>query len=245
MTKKKITMVFDTETAGTLEKPLIYDIGLVITDKKGSHLLKKRWIVKEIFDNKDLMDSAYYSEKIPKYYNDIDDIKAPFGYIIHEIREIIQNAKVDVVAAYNLNFDLRAMVNTYMELIGKKFNKKMIWSKTKNDKFYPNFEKMFTDYIIKKETKLLDIWSYACETVLNSRNYRKVADINGWYSEAGNYLSNAEKTYAYLSGDHYFEEEHTALDDSMIEVYILWHCEKRKKAHKSGILFNPWRLIQK
>jgi hypothetical protein len=25
----------------------------------------------------------------------------------------------------------------------------------------------------------------------------------------------------------------------------LWHCEKRKKAHKSGILFNPWRLIQK
>lgn len=245
MTRKKITMVFDTETANTLKRPLIYDIGLVITDKKGSHLLKKRWIVKEIFENKELMDSAYYSKKIPMYYNDINDIKAPFGYIISEIRKIIKNYNVNVIAAYNLNFDLRAIVNTYIELIGKRFGKKIIWTKTKKDKFYPDFEKMFTEYIVKKETDFLDIWSYSCETVLNSRNYRKVADFEGWYTQAGNYLSNAEKTYAYLSKDFDFQEEHTALDDSLIETYILWHCEKRKKKHKSGILYNPWRLIQK
>jgi len=242
---KKITMVFDTETAGTLERPLIYDLGLVITDKKGNHLFSKRWLVKEIFENEELMSSAYYAVKIPKYYQGLESITAPFGVIIHELRQILEAYNVSVASAYNLTFDLRAMVNTYMELIGKKFGTKMIWKKTSTGKFCPDMEEMFKKTVLKKELELLCIWSYACEVVLSSRNFQKVAEEENWLTEKGNYLTNAEVTYRYLTGDFAFEETHTALNDSEIETFILFECERKKKAHKAGILFHPWRLVQK
>lgn len=247
--KKKITAVFDTETAGELMAPLVYDLGVVITDRKGTLIESARWIIEEIFDNTELMDSAYYAVKIPKYYKDEDvkDIKVPFHVAMVEFRALMEKYDVSVVAAYNMGFDMRALANTYMQLVGKKYNQKMIWAKSKLGKFYPNNEEMFRKYFLKdREEKMtfLCIWSYACEVIFPSRNYRIMADDFGWTSEKGNYLTNAEVCYRYLSKDVFFEEQHTALDDSFIETYILAECEKKGKKHDSGILWNPWRLPQ-
>ena len=66
--RKKYTMVFDTETTGEIitskngheiMQKYIYDIGYTIADKKKIHL-KRNFIVKEIFENVNLMNSAYY-----------------------------------------------------------------------------------------------------------------------------------------------------------------------------------------
>lgn len=242
---KKITMVFDTETANGLMQPLIYDLGLTITNKDGDILTKRRFLVKEIFEDKELMSSAYYADKIEEYYTGLDHLIKPFGYIVSVIRSLMEEYKVNVIAAYNLEFDMRAMAYTYMELIGKKYKQKTIWTETKSGKFRPNNEEMFQKYVLKRRLDLLCIWSYACEVILSSRNYQKVALEEGWTTSKGNYLTNAEVTYRYLTGVYNFIETHTALHDAEIETFILSECERKKKAHKSGILFHPWRLVQK
>ena len=63
--RRRYIMVLDVETAGGLENPLVYDIGYVITDKKGNIYASRSFIIKEIFDNKRLMTSAYYAERFP------------------------------------------------------------------------------------------------------------------------------------------------------------------------------------
>jgi hypothetical protein len=65
---KKNNLVFDVETAGKVYLPLIYDIGWVITSPHGKTLKKRRFIVKEIFECKSLMKSAYYADKVDKFY---------------------------------------------------------------------------------------------------------------------------------------------------------------------------------
>ncbi len=245
--KKKITCVFDTETAGTLARPLVYDLGLVITDKEGNSLHEQRWIVEEIFDNKELMDTAYYAHKLPTYYPayTVDPIKKPFYVIIAQLRDILAEYEVDVIAAYNLGFDLRAMSNTHQELIGKKFGKKPIWKEGKNGKFSPDYQEMFVKRVLKADLTLLCIWCYACEVIFPSKTFYRMADKHNWLTEKGNYITNAEVAYKYLTGDFEFEEQHTALSDAQIERHILYRCEQKKKKHDAGLFFHPWRIPQK
>jgi len=242
--KRKITAVFDTETTGTLSRPLVYDLGVVITNKQGKILEKKRWIIDEIF-NSDKMKTAYYSWKIPTHYQELEKITVPFYVAIAEFRKILVKHDVSIISAYNMGFDIRAMANTYNELIAKPL-KLAIISKPNEPKWKIDFEETFRKRVIKNVVnfKPLCLWSYACEVILNSKNYREMAYENNWLTERGNYLTNAEVTTRYLTKDVAFEEQHTALDDALIESYILHECEKRKKKHKSGILYNPWRLVQ-
>ena len=61
--------VFDTETIST-NKPFVYNIGYLIYDTEtGKTLLKKDFVVKEIWQNKELFETAYYAEKRQIYIN--------------------------------------------------------------------------------------------------------------------------------------------------------------------------------
>ena len=72
--------VIDTETC-PLDKDyeevtpfnmLVYDIGWCIVDKRGNTYCKKSYVVIDVFIKcKNLMKSAYYSNKIPTYWKDI------------------------------------------------------------------------------------------------------------------------------------------------------------------------------
>ena len=69
---KEYFLVVDTETANTIEQPLPYDIGYAICDRYGNIYLERSFVVAEIFcDMKDTMQSAYYAEKIPTYWDDM------------------------------------------------------------------------------------------------------------------------------------------------------------------------------
>ena len=61
MTNEKI-MVLDVETTNSLDDPLVYDIGFVITNKKGEIFEEHSYIVAEIFFDRELMESAYFAE---------------------------------------------------------------------------------------------------------------------------------------------------------------------------------------
>ena len=72
--RKKYVMVLDVETTNNIMEKgapndgLVYDLGFTIIDKKGNIYCKRSFAIKEIFDWKELMATAYYVNKLPKYY---------------------------------------------------------------------------------------------------------------------------------------------------------------------------------
>ena len=61
-------IVIDTETANSIDDPIVYDIGGAIHDKKGNVYETFSFVIYETFVGmKDVMKSAYYAKKIPMY----------------------------------------------------------------------------------------------------------------------------------------------------------------------------------
>ena len=108
-------LVIDTETCNTIEQPLPYDIGYAICDRNGKIYLERSFVVAEMFlDRKDLMQSAYFAEKIPNYWEDIKngtrEIKSIFN-IRKQLHKDMKDFRVKKVGAYNMGFDKRALNN--------------------------------------------------------------------------------------------------------------------------------------
>lgn len=224
--RKKYIMMLDVETANGLSKPLVYDIGFAVTDKKGNVVESYSFIIDEIFNNEKLMSTAYYAIKVPKYKEDIAKGTRTVVKFM-EMREVFLNTmrkyNVQVISAYNLNFDMRALTCTVENLFGKgKFLTKE----------FANVEK-------------LCIWSLACELLYTQKTYRKVAEAQGWISEAGNMKTSAEHGHRYITGEYDFEESHTGLEDVYIEIGIMAKCFRQNKSYKSGIISHPWRIPNK
>ena len=70
--RKNYYIVFDTETANGFDDPMVYDIGGAVIDKKGNVYETFSFVIYEVFCNmNDLMQSAYYANKIPMYKEQI------------------------------------------------------------------------------------------------------------------------------------------------------------------------------
>lgn len=218
--KKKYILTFDTECPG-LKNP-VYDIGWNIHDKNGNIVESYHALVREVFTDGDQMVRAYFAKKLFSDYApmlDAQDIRLrSWLEIVAVMREHSELYGVDVIAAYNLGFDQRAMRLT---------------------------NKLYGDgNIFTRPVQLLDIWQYACETILQSAAYKKAALANGWVSDAGNIKTSAEMAYRFVSQNLGFEEEHTALSDAIIETEILSRCYATKKKIPYGIVnAQPWRLV--
>jgi hypothetical protein len=218
--RKKYFMVLDVETAGTLGQPLCYDIGFLICDKKGKIYQRRSFIVKEIFYNSELMSTAYYREKIPRYLDGIGkgEIQVEtFAFIRAEINQMLKTYRVSTFCAYNLEFDKKALGYTFQYLGGK-------------GKF------------LQSSVEMLCIWSFACEVIYTQPTFQKLAREQNWMSKAGNIQTTAEIGYRYLSKDTNFVESHTGLEDCIIESQIMAKCFAQHKKHISGIIGHPWRI---
>ena len=66
MEKRKFAVV-DIESAGGLDNPLSYDIGFKIIDNTKKEYSALSLVIYDIYKQKDLMNSAYYADKLPKY----------------------------------------------------------------------------------------------------------------------------------------------------------------------------------
>lgn len=225
--RKAYKMVLDVETAGNIGRPMVYDLGFAVCDKKGNILVKYSFAIKEIFDNKKLMDTAYYACKVPGYIERIEKgemLKVSFL----EAREVFLKAmevyRIDTICAYNLMFDMRALKATSEKIFGK------------GKRFLTN------DY---KDVDLLCIWSFACEVLYSRPSYLTFIDKYDFYTEKGNPLTSAEIGYRYLTKDPSFVEEHRGIEDVEIECQILAKCIAQKQKHESGIIGSPWSLVAK
>jgi hypothetical protein len=80
------------------------------------------------------------------------------------------------------------------------------------------------------EFLVTDLRFLACSQLINNRNYKNFCIDNELFSKSGLYFSTtAETVYKYLIKDIDFIEQHTALDDSIIESYILMKLLKKGK----------------
>lgn len=222
---KEMYLVIDTETCNTIEQPLPYDVGYAICDRYGNIVLEKSFVVAETFlDMAEAMQSAYYAEKIPKYWEDIKNgtrVVKSIWNIRRELHSDMKTYGVKWVGAYNMGFDKKAL-NNVMRYTTKSFCR---W-------FFPFGTKFFC------------IWHMACQTLMNSRNYIRFAKENGLESEKGNILTSAESCYRYLKNMVDFSESHTGLEDVKIEIEIMAKCFATHKKIDKSINSACWRIPQ-
>lgn len=255
--KKLYYLTLDTETATlsfvndlaktakekqtlAITKPLVYDIGWTISDRKGNILKKENFLIQETFFVPQIFNTAYYKEKRPQY---LEMIKA--GTIKIDIWENVINVlledlrKCDFCTAYNAAFDYKKAIpfteryikNLYSERYNdwEKMQKESCERILKGEKPKENSTYLEPIFILRdEEFPIIDLWGKACETLINNNRYKEFCLKNNYITESGIYFkTSAESTFAYLMKDKDFVESHTALDDAEIETIILTKILKK------------------
>ena len=191
--------VFDTETIG-LEKPFCYNIGYVIVDSETREtLLRREYVVEQIWHNLPLFNTAYYADKRNFYISAMRcrAIKLrKFGTITQQMIRDFEKHEVKAAFAYNSSFDERV------------FDFNCDWFKVVN-----HFDTI----------PIYDIRGYV-HAVLMTPDFFNWAEENEAFTEGGHYSTTAETLKRYISKDTAFIEAHTALADADIETEILFAC---------------------
>lgn len=195
-----------------LTQSLVYDIGWAVTDKRGKIYKTRSFVVAETFlDMKDVMKSAYYAEKIPKYW---EDIKAGTREIktLMSIRKILfedmKEYNINIVFAHNASFDVRALNNTVRYVTKSRFR-----------------------WFFAYGTEIWDTLKMARQAIGKQKSYITWCVNNGYLTKhkVPRVRLTAEILYRYLSGNKDFIESHTGLEDVIIETKIMAHCLRQHK----------------
>lgn len=105
-------LIIDTETTNSLDDPICYDIGFAVIDKNANVYESHSYVVADVFLDKELMSSAYYSEKIPQYWEEIKEGKRllrRFKTIRFIIYDICKQYNIKKVFAHNAKFDYHSL----------------------------------------------------------------------------------------------------------------------------------------
>ena len=189
-------VIFDTETT-SLNKPFTYNIGYVIKNEQNETLLAKDFVVEQIWHNLPLFSTAYYNEKRPLYVSAMKSRKTimkKFGYICQEMIRDFSKFEVTCAYAYNSSFD------------EKVFNFNCDWFKCNNP--FDNIP-------------IYDIRGNVHNFLVNKDFFKFCEDFEE-FTDSGNYSTTAETLYRYLTNNVNWNEDHTALSDSLIEAEILF-----------------------
>ena len=215
--RKKYFIGIDTETANgmtddkgrtDLSQSLVYDAGWQVVDKQGHVYAKRSFVAAEIFLDKDLLNSAYYAEKIPQYWKDIKAGKRILTSFLNIQKQFFIDRKkynVSVVFAHNAGFDLRALNNTIRLLTGSAKR-----------------------YFFPKNIEIWDTLKMSRDVFKQRKGYSIFCDKYGYKTKhkVPQNRYTAEVLYKYISGNYDFVENHTGLEDVEIETKILVYCLK-------------------
>lgn len=192
-------LVIDTETTNGFSGPRVYDFGGLVINHKGEEVDKFDFVIEEIFYDTSLMRNAYYKDKLPRYY---DEIEAGIRKVVtfeqarNTFLNMIKKYNISKVYAYNAHFDINALDKTTQLILHRDFLPaacKIEWC---------------------------CIMGAALSTICTRRRYVEQAAR----TPKGNVSISAENVYRYLTKDESFEEAHTGLQDAYIEAFILMCC---------------------
>ena len=191
-------LVFDTETT-SLDRPFCYDLGYKIIND-GAEVVRRHFIIEQVWHNLPLFESAYYKDKRPLYVQLMRSKKAvmdKWGYVMRAMYRDIKQYEVTDAYAYNSAFD------------DKVFAFNCDWFKCNNP---------------LENIPVHDIWGYASEFITNNPEYKQFCETNQLFTDSGNYSGSAENVYRYLKQDTDFDEAHMGAFDVDIETEILQYC---------------------
>ena len=224
-----IACVVDTECTYISKNPrMVFHFGATIGDieqENSFRVIKMDYYVKEVMQdiemflhrNKEGEAYGYNSamkNALQDAFNNFHKVKK-WKEIIEEWQDYIHSMNVKYLTSYNFNFDIGTgdkvgtIRKTHQQLTDKTF-------------YLPRG----VDYFC-----LMDI----AGTMFMNRNYRNFIqgldeiDIQQMRTDKGNPKYSAEACMRYLNKDVYFQEQHTALRDSLLEFRLLAHFWKRWK----------------
>lgn len=256
--QREIFMVLDCETAtvpqvkgfngltpkqktivGTA-KPIIYDLGYVITDRTGYVYKKVSYIIADCYYDSQLFSTAYYADKRPLYEEAIANGSMKVKTWAEARKELFADMKIcNFIAAYNAGFDFKKAIpftSYYFANRNRKwFDGKMVDFITEIAETGKTSAKnpTYTDpeFIIDSghSVPIVDIMPLAVRR-LCGKKYLKFAYDNGLITDSGKWFkTSAEAIYRYISGNPDFDEAHTALADAIIESEMLIKALKKGK----------------
>lgn len=202
MTKKFIML--DTETTNDIDCPLVYDIGFAVIDAAGNVYASYSFVNADVFCDDELMSYAYFSEKIPQYWEDIKNgtrVLKSFRSIEKIFRRVCADWNVDTFVAHNARFDYLALQNT-----------KRYITTSRSRWFFPY------------GAKFIDTLKLSRLALGENETYREFCIENEYVTKSNINRYTAEIVYRFISGDNNFIEEHTGLADCMIEKDIFCYC---------------------
>lgn len=272
--KPQLFLVLDTETATlpfadgicrtakekqtvAISKPLVYDLGWQIVDRKGNVYSRHNFLITEIFCVPAIFDTAYYKEKKPLYFDMLakgEITKADWAYATKILEEDL--ARVDFVGAFNSMFDYKKAIPFTEKYINKLESVDYYsWEQEQKEKCQrmlheksnyknPNWDGDNFDFRDKKYP-LFDLWGIACERLINNKAYKDKCLEMGMLTASGQFFkSSAETTYRHIQETYGFIESHTALDDAIIESQILTMASKKGKL-TMGLQYFPFQMLGK
>ena len=239
--RRHYVLMLDTETANTLvdiipsevdeegnvvtpEKKvmdmssvLMYDCGWAVVDTKGNIYETASYVNRDIFEyEQDLMQSAYYANKIPRYKAELASgqrVMASTYEIRQAMLDTIAKYGIKEAVAHNARFDYNTL-NLIQRYVTK--SKFRYWFPFDTITFW-------------------DTMRMAQDVICNMPTYRKFCEQHGYVTESGRLRKTAEILYRYITGDLEFEESHTGLEDVLIEAEIMWYCFRQHKPMRKNL----------
>lgn len=233
--RRHYVLVVDTETANTIvnedgsmdmSNVLVYDCGWAVVDTKGNIYETASFVNRDIFVyERELMQSAYYGWKIPRYVEEIRSgqrIMASTYEIRQAMLDTIERYGIKEVAAHNARFDYNALNVTQRFTTGSKY------------RYWFPFDSV----------EIWDTMKMAQDVICNMPTYRKFCEEHGYMTESGRLRKTAEILYRFISGDTEFEESHTGLEDVLIEAEIMFYCYRQHKPMRKALFENKKEFPQ-
>lgn len=197
-------LMIDTETTNMLECPLCYDVGFSVINNEGKTLERHSYVVADIFLDKELMEVAYFKDKIPTYWEDIKAGKRMlrrFATVRAIVRDVMAQYNIDTVIAHNMRFDYCSTNTTQRYLTSSKWR-----------------------YFFPYGTKFVCTLKMARATFNKDEKYIAFCQENNFVTKLGKPQFTAEVIYRYLTNNVEFVESHTGLEDVEIETEVFFAC---------------------
>ena len=214
--RKSYYLTIDTETANGLDDPMMYDLGGAIHDKSGRVYETFSFVIYDIFcADRALFDTAYYAAKRPQYEADIANgtrrIVSIFTARRH-VADLCKKYNVKAIIAHNARFDYRATNYTLRYVTKSAFR-----------------------YFLPYGIPMWDTLKMAQDTICQQPTYQRWCKERGFCRTNGQPRATAEILYRYIMQDEEFIDDHTGLEDVLIEKEIFVKCMAQHKKMRKNV----------
>ena len=214
--RKNYYLTIDTETANGLDDPMMYDLGGAIHDKRGRVYETFSFVIYDVFcADRELFNTAYYAAKRPMYEAQIAAGQRKIVSIYtarKHVADLCKKYNVKAIIAHNARFDYRS-TNYTIRYVTKSASR----------------------YFLPYGVPMWDTLKMAQDTICQQPTYQRWCKRHGYCLKNGKPRATAEILYQYITQNVDFIEDHTGLEDVLIEKEIFVKCMAQHKKMRKNV----------